>query len=96
VIEVRGLTKRYGDVLAIDDLSFDVQPGKPTTMRMVLGLDRPTSRQALVDGRSFPALAEPCRRSAAGACRGSTSSCSPGVPDRARDRPPCGPSHFAG
>ena len=30
MIEVRGLTKRYGDVLAVDDLSFDVQPGKVT------------------------------------------------------------------
>ena len=55
VIQVRGLTKRYGDVLAVDDLSFDVEPGKvtgflgpngagkSTTMRMMLGLDRPTS-----------------------------------------------------
>jgi ABC-2 type transport system ATP-binding protein len=73
VIEVRGLTKRYGDVLAVDDLSFDVEPGKvtgflgpngagkSTTMRMVLGLDRPTSGQALVNGRPFAALAEPLR-----------------------------------
>ena len=54
MIEVRGLTKRYGDVLAVDDLTFDVEPGKvtgflgpngagkSTTMRMMLGLDRPT------------------------------------------------------
>ncbi|MGY1710284.1 ABC transporter ATP-binding protein [Geodermatophilus sp. SYSU D00758] len=73
MIEVRGLTKRYGDVLAVDDLTFDVQPGKvtgflgpngagkSTTMRMVLGLDRPTSGQALVDGRPFAGLAEPLR-----------------------------------
>jgi ABC-2 type transport system ATP-binding protein len=73
VIEVRGLTKRYGDVLAVDDLSFDVQPGKvtgflgpngagkSTTMRMVLGLDRPTSGTALVNGRPFATLAEPLR-----------------------------------
>jgi ABC-2 type transport system ATP-binding protein len=73
VIEVRGLTKRYGDVLAVDDLSFDVQPGKvtgflgpngagkSTTMRMVLGLDRPTAGQALVHGRPFATLAEPLR-----------------------------------
>ncbi len=73
MIEVRGLTKRYGDVLAVDDLSFDVEPGKvtgflgpngagkSTTMRMVLGLDRPTSGQALVNGRPFAALAEPLR-----------------------------------
>ena len=55
MIEVRGLTRRYGDVLAVDDLSFTVEPGKvtgflgpngagkSTTMRVVLGLDRPTS-----------------------------------------------------
>jgi ABC-2 type transport system ATP-binding protein len=73
VIEVRGLTKRYGDVLAVDDLSFDVEPGKvtgflgpngagkSTTMRMVLGLDRPTSGEALVNGRPFATLPEPLR-----------------------------------
>jgi ABC-2 type transport system ATP-binding protein len=73
VIEVRGLTKRYGDVLAVDDLSFDVQPGKvtgflgpngagkSTTMRMVLGLDRPTSGAALVNGRPFATSPEPLR-----------------------------------
>ncbi|MCM0674817.1 ABC transporter ATP-binding protein [Micromonospora phytophila] len=73
MIEVRGLTKRYGDVLAVDDLSFDVEPGKvtgflgpngagkSTTMRMMLGLDRPTSGKALVNGRTFTMLAEPLR-----------------------------------
>jgi ABC-2 type transport system ATP-binding protein len=73
VIEVRGLTKRYGDILAVDDLSFDVEPGKvtgflgpngagkSTTMRMMLGLDRPTSGRALVNGRPFATLAEPLR-----------------------------------
>ena len=73
MIEVRGLTKRYGDVLAVDDLSFDVRPGsvtgflgpngagKSTTMRMVLGLDRPTSGTALVNGRPFATLDEPLR-----------------------------------
>ncbi|MGY1662034.1 ABC transporter ATP-binding protein [Geodermatophilus sp. SYSU D00705] len=73
MIEVRGLTKRYGDVLAVDDLSFDVQPGmvtgflgpngagKSTTMRMVLGLDRPTSGRALVNGRPLATLPEPLR-----------------------------------
>ncbi|WP_369134338.1 ABC transporter ATP-binding protein [Modestobacter sp. I12A-02662] len=73
MIEVRGLTKRYGDVLAVDDLSFDVEPGKvtgflgpngagkSTTMRMVLGLDRPTSGEVLVNGRPFPTAAEPLR-----------------------------------
>ena len=77
MIEVRGLTKQYGAVLAVDDLTFDVEPGKvtgflgpngagkSTTMRMILGLDRPTSGTALVAGRPFGELAEPLR--AAGA-----------------------------
>ena len=63
MIELQGLTKRYGPTLAVDDLSFRVQAGKvtgflgpngagkSTSMRMVLGLDRPTAGQALVDGR---------------------------------------------
>ena len=71
MIEVRGLTKRYGDVLAVDDLTFDVEPGKvtgflgpngagkSTTMRMMLGLDRPTSGTAVVNGRPFTAYGEP-------------------------------------
>lgn len=74
MIEVRGLTKRYGAVLAVDDLSFDVRPGtvtgflgpngagKSTTMRMILGLDRPTSGTALVNGRPFAASSEPLRQ----------------------------------
>ncbi|GAA5109643.1 ATP-binding cassette domain-containing protein [Alloalcanivorax gelatiniphagus] len=73
MIEVRGLTKRYGDVVAVDDLSFDVEEGlvtgflgpngagKSTTMRMVLGLDRPTAGHALVNGRPFTSYAEPLR-----------------------------------
>ncbi|SFE50458.1 ABC transporter ATP-binding protein [Blastococcus tunisiensis] len=77
MISVRGLTKQYGAVRAVDDLTFDVAPGKvtgflgpngagkSTTMRMVLGLDRPTAGSALVGGRPFGALAEPLR--AAGA-----------------------------
>ena len=64
-IEVRGLTKRYGTKVAVDDLSFDVHPGqvtgflgpngagKSTTLRMILGLDTPTSGSALIHGRSF-------------------------------------------
>ena len=73
MIEVRGLTKRYGDVLAVDDLTFDVEPGKvtgflgpngagkSTTMRMMLGLDRPTTGTATVNGRSFAAYDKPLR-----------------------------------
>ncbi|MGY1698989.1 ABC transporter ATP-binding protein [Geodermatophilus sp. SYSU D00766] len=73
MITVRGLTKRYGRVLAVDDLSFDVEPGKvtgflgpngagkSTTMRAVLGLDRPTAGTALVGGRPYATLGEPLR-----------------------------------
>jgi ABC-2 type transport system ATP-binding protein len=71
VIAVRGLTKRYGDVLAVDDLTFDVEPGKvtgflgpngagkSTTMRMMLGLDRPTAGTALVNGRRYGTFGAP-------------------------------------
>ncbi|SDQ62584.1 ABC transporter ATP-binding protein [Quadrisphaera sp. DSM 44207] len=74
MIEVRGLTKRYGDKTAVDDLSFTVRPGaitgflgpngagKSTTMRMVMGLDRPTSGSALVDGRSYVQHRAPLRQ----------------------------------
>jgi len=65
MIEVQDLTKRYGDTVAVDHLTFTVRPGvvtgflgpngagKSTTMRMILGLDRPTSGQALVNGRPY-------------------------------------------
>ncbi|HEY2671795.1 MAG TPA: ATP-binding cassette domain-containing protein [Rugosimonospora sp.] len=73
MIEARGLTKRYGDKLAVDDLSFTVQPGtvtgflgpngagKSTTMRMILGLDRPTRGTALVNGRPYLSAKAPLR-----------------------------------
>jgi len=63
MIEVTNLTKRYGETLAVDDLSFTVEPGivtgflgpngsgKSTTMRMILGLDTPTGGAATVGGR---------------------------------------------
>lgn len=73
MIEAEGLTKRYGRTLAVDDLSFSVQPGrvtgflgpngagKSTTMRMILGLDAPDSGRVLVDGRPYRSLREPLR-----------------------------------
>ena len=71
MIEAVGLTKRYGDTLAVDQLSFVVQPGvvtgflgpngagKSTTMRMLLGLDRPTAGTASINGRPYTALTAP-------------------------------------
>jgi ABC-2 type transport system ATP-binding protein len=73
VIEGRHLSKRYGSALAVDDLSFTVEPGrvtgflgpngagKSTTMRLLLGLDRPDSGHALIDGRPYEDLAFPLR-----------------------------------
>ncbi|MFJ8863903.1 ABC transporter ATP-binding protein [Streptomyces sp. NPDC102451] len=77
MIEVQGLTKRYGEVLAVDDLSFTVRSGevtgflgpngagKSTTMRMVLGLDAPTCGSATVNGR--PMATQPAPLEAIGA-----------------------------
>ncbi|RZU74286.1 ABC-2 type transport system ATP-binding protein [Micromonospora kangleipakensis] len=71
MITLRGLTKRFGGTTAVDDLTVDIAPGrvtgflgpngagKSTTMRMVLGLDRPTAGEALVDGRPYRALRHP-------------------------------------
>src|SRR6195952_834987 len=71
MIEARGLTKRYGDKTAVDGLSFTVRPGvvtgflgpngagKSTTMRMILGLDRPTAGSVTVNGRKYAELAAP-------------------------------------
>jgi ABC-2 type transport system ATP-binding protein len=68
MIEVQDLTKRYGSALAVDRLSFTVRPGvvtgflgpngagKSTTMRVILGLDRPTSGRALIEGVPYAAL----------------------------------------
>jgi ABC-2 type transport system ATP-binding protein len=73
MIEATGLTKRYGDRLAVDHLSFTVRPGqvtgflgpngagKSTTMRMILGLDAPTSGAVTVHGQPFASLANPMR-----------------------------------
>jgi ABC-2 type transport system ATP-binding protein len=73
MITAEGLTKRYGSSLAVDQLSFEVTPGvvtgflgpngsgKSTTMRMIMGLDNPTSGRALVNGRSYADIAWPLR-----------------------------------
>jgi ABC-2 type transport system ATP-binding protein len=73
MIEARGLTKRYGQTLAVDDLSFTVRPGvvtgflgpngagKTTTMRLILGLDQPSAGTVTVDGRSHRQAASPMR-----------------------------------
>jgi ABC-2 type transport system ATP-binding protein len=72
-IEVQNLTKEFGTRRAVDDLTFTVLPGrvtgflgpngagKSTTMRLVLGLDRPTSGTATIGGRAYAGLAEPLR-----------------------------------
>ena len=73
MIEARGLTKRYGDKTAVDGMSFTVRPGavtgflgpngagKSTTMRMVVGLDRPTAGTVTVNGRPYAQHAAPLR-----------------------------------
>lgn len=73
MIEVANLTKHYGRHAAVDDLSFTVKPGvvtgflgpngagKSTTMRMILGLDKPTEGRALVNGRPFEQHRAPLR-----------------------------------
>jgi ABC-2 type transport system ATP-binding protein len=73
MIEAHGLTKRYGDKLAVHDLTFSVQPGlvtgflgpngagKSTTIRMIMGLDGPTSGSVIVNGRRYADLAAPLR-----------------------------------
>jgi ABC-2 type transport system ATP-binding protein len=65
MITARGLTKRYGDKVALDDVSFDIAPGrvtgflgpngagKSTSMRLMVGLDRPTAGEVTIAGRPF-------------------------------------------
>ena len=73
MIEVSGLTKRYGEKVAVDGLDFHVSPGivtgflgpngagKSTTMRMMLDLDRPTAGHVRIDGRRYTDLREPLK-----------------------------------
>ncbi|MFZ0158622.1 MAG: ATP-binding cassette domain-containing protein, partial [Kineosporiaceae bacterium] len=72
-IEIRSLTKHFGDVVAVDNLSFDVEPGritgflgpngagKTTTLRMALGLVRPTSGSATIGGKAYAHIHRPLR-----------------------------------
>lgn len=74
MIEVQNLTKQYGQVRAVDDLTFRVEPGvvtgflgpngagKSTTMRMILGLDTPTAGTALIDGAPYRSIPNPLRK----------------------------------
>ena len=74
MIEVRGLTKRYGPTTAVDGLTFAVEPGtvtgflgpngsgKSTTMRMIIGLDTPDAGQAWIGGQGYHELGWPLRR----------------------------------
>jgi len=73
MIELAGLTKVFGSTRAVDGLTCSIEPGmvtgflgpngagKTTTMRMILGLDRPTSGTATIDGKSYRELADPLR-----------------------------------
>jgi ABC-2 type transport system ATP-binding protein len=74
MIEAEGLSKRYGDTLAVDNLSFSVAPGKitgflgpngagkTTTMRLILGLDRPTAGRVAINGKPFDQAGQPMRQ----------------------------------
>src|ERR1700709_845788 len=71
MIEIEHATKRYGDRIAVDDLSFEIRPGivtgflgpngagKSTTMRMILGLNKPTSGTVRVNGKKYRDLVAP-------------------------------------
>ncbi|WP_406313634.1 ATP-binding cassette domain-containing protein [Streptosporangium sp. NBC_01639] len=74
MISLKGLCKRYGDRTAVDDLSLELRPGtvtgflgpngagKSTTMRMILGLDRPTAGVALIGGVPYHEIRNPLRK----------------------------------
>jgi len=73
MIEVRGLTKRYGEKVAVNDLTFGIEPGKvtgflgpngagkTTTMRLILGLDYPDAGVVTMEGKRYVDLANPMR-----------------------------------
>jgi ABC-2 type transport system ATP-binding protein len=84
VIQAKDLTKRYGSTVAVDGVSFEVRPGqvtgflgpngagKSTTMRMIVGLDRPTSGSVRVNGQPYVQLKRPMREVGALLDAGST------------------------
>src|SRR5580698_7793179 len=71
MIEARSLTKRYGPTVAVSDLSFTIRPGivtgflgpngagKSTTMRMIVGLDAPTSGRVTINGKRYAGQSAP-------------------------------------
>jgi ABC-2 type transport system ATP-binding protein len=73
VIEARGLTKRFGDIVAVEDLTFNVEPGKvtgflgpngsgkSTTMSMIMGLNHPDAGSVTISGKSYHDLRWPMR-----------------------------------
>ena len=73
MIELAGLTKVFGRTRAVDDLTCSIEPGvvtgflgpngagKTTAMRMILGLDHPTSGTATIDGKAYRQLTDPLR-----------------------------------
>lgn len=74
MIDVESLTKRYGSAPVVDDLNFSVEPGivtgflgpngagKSTTMRMIVGLDRPSAGTATIDGKRYDQFAKPLHK----------------------------------
>jgi ABC-2 type transport system ATP-binding protein len=74
VVEIKSLTKRYGELVAVDNLTFSLYPGtitgflgpngagKTTTLRLLLGLAEPTEGEALVFGRNYREIEYPARR----------------------------------
>ncbi|WP_022904375.1 ATP-binding cassette domain-containing protein, partial [Curtobacterium sp. B8] len=74
MIEVEHLTKHYGQKIAVNDVSFVVRPGsvtgflgpngagKSTTMRMIMGLDRPTAGRTIVNGAPYRSFSDPLRQ----------------------------------
>ena len=97
-IEIHGLSKRFGDVAAVDDLSFSARAGavtgflgpngagKTTTLRMLLGLVTPTAGTATIDGQPYAELASPLAHRPPGWAHADRAPATGSRPPR-RDRP---------